>query len=75
MIETINKIIAPTPRKNKRDGKIATVLGGIAETVALSGAVDNKPLIKYILHGFATIMGTVAINNASKTIEEDEPNN
>ena len=74
MIETINKIIAPTPRKNKRDGKIATVLGGIAETVALSGAVDNKPLIKYFLHGFATVMGAVALNNASKTVE-DEPNN
>lgn len=75
MIKTINNIIAPTPRKNKRDGKIATALAGIAETVALSGAVDNKPLIKYFLHGFATVMGAVALNNASKTIEDDEPNN
>jgi hypothetical protein len=75
MKKFINNILAPTPRKNKRDGRIATAIGGIAETIALSGAVDNKPLIKYILHGVATYMGIVAINNASKTIEEDEPNN
>lgn len=74
-MKMIKNILAPTPKKNKRDGKIATALAGIAETVALSGALDNKPLIKYVLHGFATIMGTIALNNASKTIEDDEPNN
>ena len=47
MMKIFKNILAPTPKKNKRDGKIATALAGIAETVALSGALDNKPLIKY----------------------------
>ena len=60
------KIKAPTPRKNKRRGRIATAIAGVSETLALSGMFDDKPVILMILHSVATISGAVAMNDATK---------
>jgi hypothetical protein len=71
----IERIKAPTPRKDKRQGKIATVISGIAETLALSGMFDNKPIILGLLHSIGVVAGAVAINKAQKTYEADEQGN
>jgi phage shock protein PspC (stress-responsive transcriptional regulator) len=69
----IEKIKAPTPKKNKRNGKVATVISGVAETIALSGAFDNRPVINMVLHIVATVFGGIALNNAIK-VDENENN-
>jgi hypothetical protein len=71
----IERIKAPTPRKDKRQGRIATVISGVAETLALSGMFDNKPIILGLLHSIGVVAGAVAINKAQKTYEEDEQGN
>jgi hypothetical protein len=71
----IERIKAPTPRKDKRQGKIATVISGLAETLALSGMFDNKPIILGLLHSIGVVAGAVAINKAQKTYEADEQGN
>ena len=69
----IEKIKAPTPKKNKRNGKLATVISGVAESIALSGAFDNRPVINMALHIVATVFGGIALNNAIK-VDENENN-
>ena len=71
----LKRVKAPTPRKDKRHGKIATVISGVAETLALSGMFDNKPVILAILHSVGVLAGAVAVNKAQKTYEDDEPSN
>jgi len=69
LIEDIKK---PTPRKNKRRGKIATVLAGVSETLALSGMFDDKPVLLGLFHTMATLFGAVALNDARQTYDKYE---
>lgn len=66
IIENIKK---PTPRKHKIAGRIATALSVASLTVAESGVVDNRPLIKIALQTVSAIFGTQALFHANKTLK------
>jgi hypothetical protein len=65
LIENIKK---PTPRKHKIAGRIVTALSVASLTIAESGVVDNRPLIKVGLQALSGVFGTQAIFHAQKTL-------
>ena len=65
LIENIKK---PTPRKHKIAGRIATALSVASLTIAESGVVDSRPLIKVGLQALSGVFGTQAIFHAQKTL-------
>jgi hypothetical protein len=70
----IERLKARTPRKNKLGVKVAAVLGAVALSVAESGAVDNRPVIKIALEVLSLKLGAVAVYNAQK-VEDGQDNN
>lgn len=70
----IERLKARTPKKNKLGVKIATVLGAVALSVAESGAVDNRPVIKIALEVLSVKLGAIAVYNAQK-VENGQDNN
>jgi hypothetical protein len=70
----IERLKARTPKKNKLGVKIATVLGAVALSVAESGAVDNRPVIKIALEVLSLKLGAIAVYNAQK-VEDGQDNN
>lgn len=73
-MKLLERLKARTPKKNKLGVKIATVLGAVALSVAESGAVDNRPVIKIALEVLSVKLGAIAVYNAQK-VEEDGPIN
>lgn len=67
-MKLIDNIKKPTPRKHKIAGKIATALSVASLTIAESGVVDNRPLIKVGLQALSGVLGTQAIYHAQKTL-------
>ena len=65
LIENIKK---PTPRKHKIVGRIVTALSVASLTIAESGVVDSRPLIKVGLQALSGVFGTQAIFHAQKTL-------
>ena len=65
LIENIKK---PTPRKHKIAGRIVTALSVASLTIAESGVVDNRPLIKVGLQALSGVLGTQALYHAQKTL-------
>lgn len=65
LIENIKK---PTPRKHKIVGRIVTALSVASLTIAESGVVDNRPLIKVGLQALSGVLGTQALYHAQKTL-------
>lgn len=65
----IENIKAKTPRKHKIVGRIATALSVASLTVAESGVVDSRPLIKIALQTVSAIFGTQAVYHAQKTLK------
>lgn len=65
----IENIKAKTPRKHKIAGRIATALSVASLTVAESGVVDSRPLIKIALQTVSAIFGTQALFHANKTLK------
>jgi len=65
----IERLKARTPKKNKLGVKIATVLGAVALSVAESGVVDSRPVIKIALEVLSLKLGAVAVYNAQKVEE------
>lgn len=68
-MKLIERIQKPTPKKHKIAGRIATALSVASLTVAESGVVDNRPLIKIALQTVSAIFGTQAIFHAQKTLK------
>jgi len=68
-MKLIDNIKKPTPRKHKIAGKIATILSVAALTVAESGVVDNRPLIKVGLQTLSGVLGCQALFHANKTLK------
>jgi hypothetical protein len=66
----IERIKARTPRKNKLGVKVASILGAVALSVAESGVVDNRPVIKIALEVLSVKLGAIAVYNAQK-VEDD----
>jgi hypothetical protein len=67
-MKLIDNIKKPTPRKHKIAGKIVTALSVASLTIAESGIVDNRPLIKVGLQALSGIFGTQALFHAQKTL-------
>ena len=65
LIENIKK---PTPRKHKIAGRIVTALSVASLTIAESGVVDSRPLIKVGLQALSGVLGTQALYHAQKTL-------
>lgn len=65
----IENIKAKTPRKHKIAGRIATALSVASLTVAESGVVDNRPLIKIGLQALSVALGGQAVYHANKTLK------
>ncbi len=66
IIENFKK---PTPRKNKVLGRIATGLSIATLTIAESGLVDSKPLIKIALQTASAVFGGGAVYHGNKTLK------
>ena len=67
-MKLIENIKAKTPRKHKIAGRIVTALSVASLTIAESGVVDNRPLIKVGLQALSGVLGTQAIYHAQKTL-------
>ncbi len=63
LIENIRK---KTPRKHKIIGRIVTALSVASITIAESGLVDHKPLIKIGLQTLSVALGAKSIYHAQK---------
>ncbi len=68
----LERLKAKTPKKNKLGVKVATILGAVALSIAESGAVDNRPVIKIALQVLSLKLGAVAVYNAQKVDEDGE---
>jgi hypothetical protein len=68
-MKLIDNIKKPTPRKHKIAGKIATILSVASLTIAESGVVDNRPLIKIGLQTLSGILGYQALFHANKILK------
>lgn len=66
LIENIKK---PTPRKHKIAGRIVTALSVASLTIAESGLVDSRPLIKIGLQALSVALGGQAVYHANKTLK------
>jgi hypothetical protein len=67
-MKLIENIKSKTPRKHKIAGKIVTALSVASLTIAESGVVDNRPLIKVGLQALSGVLGTQALYHAQKTL-------
>lgn len=65
----MDRFEAPTPKKNKRIGRIFTAIGVIAGTILTAGVV-TAPLGVTILTVVSAVSGGIAVFNGQK-VEED----
>ena len=65
----MDRFEAPTPKKNKRIGRIFTAIGVIAGTILTAGVVTS-PLGITILTVVSAVSGGIAVYNGQK-VEED----
>lgn len=68
-MKLIERIQKPTPRKHKIAGRIVTALSVASLTIAESGLVDAKPLIKVGLQALSVALGSQAVYHAQKTLK------
>jgi NADH:ubiquinone oxidoreductase subunit F (NADH-binding) len=67
-MDLLDRLEAPTPKKNKRIGRIFTAIGVIAGTI-LSAGVVTAPLGVTILTIVTAVSGGVAVFNGQKVAE------
>jgi hypothetical protein len=70
-MDLLDRLEAPTPKKNKRIGRIFTAIGVIAGTI-LSAGVVTAPLGVTILTIVTAVSGGVAVFNGQKVDENVE---
>jgi hypothetical protein len=68
-MKILERIQAKTPRKHKIAGRIVTALSVVSLTIAESGLVDHKPLIKIGLQTLSVALGGQALFHAQKTLK------
>lgn len=68
-MDLLERLEAPTPKKNKRIGRIFTAIGVIAGTI-LSAGVVTAPLGITILTVVTAVSGGIAVFNGQK-VEKD----
>jgi hypothetical protein len=67
-MDLLERLEAPTPKKNKRIGRIFTAIGVIAGTI-LSAGVITAPLGVTILTVVTAVSGGIAVFNGQKVAE------
>lgn len=70
-MKLFNRIGSKTPSKNKKIGIPATIIAGVAITIAESGLVDNRPMLKIGLEILSAKLGAIALYNAQKVEKND----
>ena len=70
----LKRIIAKTPKKNKRRGQIMTAIGTAAGIVLASGVV-TAPIGIVLLSITMALTGGMAVNDAQKTVSKDGKDN
>lgn len=65
----IDNIKSKTPRKHKIAGRIVTALSVASLTIAESGLVDSRPMIKIGLQALSVALGGQAVYHAQKTLK------
>ncbi len=68
-MELLERIQKPTPRKHKIAGRIVTALSVASLTIAESGVVDSRPLIKVGLQALSVALGGQALYHGQKTLK------
>jgi hypothetical protein len=68
-MKIIENLKAKTPRKHKIVGRIATALSIASLSIAESGIVDSRPLIKIALQSVSVILGGQAVYHGQKTLK------
>lgn len=69
------KLMSPTPREHKIDGRFATALAFALQTISQSGAVDNRPLIKLGLDIATGYLTKKAFDHGLQTENTEENGN
>ena len=67
-MDLLDRLEAPTPKKNKRIGRIFTAIGVVAGTI-LSAGVVTAPLGVTILTVVTAVSGGIAVFNGQKVAE------
>jgi hypothetical protein len=67
-MDLLERLEAPTPKKNKRIGRIFTAIGVVAGTI-LSAGVITAPLGVTILTVVTAVSGGIAVFNGQKVAE------
>ena len=70
-MDLLDRLNAPTPKRNRRIGRIFTALGVICGTILTAGVV-TAPLGVTILTVVAAVSGGVAVFNGQKVDENVE---
>ena len=68
-MKIIDNFPKPTPRKHKIAGRIATALSIASLSIAESGIVDSRPLIKIALQTVSVLLGGQAVYHGQKTLK------
>ena len=71
IMNIFQRIKAKTPKRNKKIGKIVTVIGGACLLVAESGQIEHKPTLKLTLNVIGLLCGAKALYHAQK-VENNE---
>lgn len=74
-MKLIERFRKETPKKNKIIGQVASVLSLISLTIAESGIVENRPVLKLGLEVLSVKLGAVAVYNGQKVIKDGQVNN
>lgn len=74
-MKLIERFKKETPKKNKVIGQVASVLSLVSLTIAESGIVENRPILKIGLEVLSVKLGAVAVYNGQKVVKDGQVNN
>lgn len=74
-MKLIERFRKETPKKNKIIGQAASVLSLVSLTIAESGIVDNRPVLKLGLEVLSVKLAAVAVYNGQKIVKDGQANN
>jgi len=74
-MKLIERFRKETPKKNKVIGQVASVLSLVSLTIAESGMVENRPVLKIGLEVLSVKLGAVAVYNGQKVVKDGQVNN
>ena len=73
-MKLIERFKKETPKKNKVIGQVASILSLVSLTIAESGIVENRPVVKIALEVLSVKLGAIAVYNGQKVKEDGQTN-